>query len=262
MSEEGSEENIQDTPKTFLGHLEDLRKMLLRMAVALGIAMVLCFIKGSLIIQLYLDPLKKIQGLADPRQFLQFLGVADSFTLQLQMAFYAGLVVAFPFLLYFIGQFVMPALTARERRYIFIGLVPATGLFALGAAFAYFWLLPITLDFFYREALEMGFEPKWAVMDYFSFVSNFVLAFGLAFELPVVVLILNRFGLLPYSTLSKGRRFAVVIIVIFAAVITPTSDAFTLMALAVPLTVLYEACIWIAWIMERRKQNDESSDQG
>jgi len=237
--------------KTFLAHLEDLRWMLVKIFGALAVAMAVCFIYRKEIVRIYLIPLKVVTE--NPESYLKSFGVMDPLSLSMQIAFYAGVIFALPLLLYFIGEFVLPALSLKEKKMISPVFFMATFLFLLGVAFAYFWLLPITLQFMFNDSKYLGFEPSWAVMEYFSFVSSFVVSFGLAFELPVIVLILNHLGILPARILSSGRRYAVLIIVIFAAIITPGSDLFSLVALSIPLYFLYELSIIVAIVMEKRK---------
>lgn len=197
-------------------------------------------------------PLKQVPG--DFAQSLQSLGVADSFTLSFTLAFYAGLIISFPFLLYFFAQFVLPALTAGEKKYVY----PAVGvgflLFLTGVVIAFAWILPMTLKFLAADSIELGLRPSWTVREYFSFVTQFTIGFGLAFELPVVVLTLVKMGLLNYEMLSSTRRYAIVMIVTLAAVISPTTDILSLALLSAPLLVLYEACIWIARYMEKKEK--------
>src|SRR5205809_438295 len=97
------------------------------------------------------------------------------------------------------------------------------------------------------------FTPAWTVQEYYSFVTRFTLGFGLAFELPVVVLVLVRFGLITYEFMARTRPYAIVLIFILATIITPTPDVITLVAMSLPMVVLYESCIWIAWFMKRRQ---------
>ncbi len=133
-----------------------------------------------------------------------------------------------------------------------IGTLKALGMFLLGVFVCYFWLLPKTILFFFRDTESLGWAPTWTVQQYYSFVTRFTLGFGLAFELPVVVLALVRFGLITYRFMARTRPYAVVLIFILATIITPTPDILTLVAMALPMCLLYESCIWIAWFMERR----------
>ena len=163
------------------------------------------------------------------------------------------MVLSFPLLLYFLAEFVLPALTAVEKRFLFPAIGVSFALFLLGVFVCYFWLLPKTILFFFRDTENLGWAPTWTVQQYYSFVTRFTIGFGLAFELPVVVLALVRFGLITYKFMARTRPYAVVLIFILATIITPTPDILTLIALALPMCLLYESCIWIAWLMERRQ---------
>jgi sec-independent protein translocase protein TatC len=184
---------------------------------------------------------------------LRALGITDSITISFHLAFYAGLVISFPVLLYFLAEFILPALTALEKRFLFPAIGASFGLFLLGVLVCYFWLLPKTILFFFRDTQSLGWTPAWTVQEYYSFVTRFTVGFGMAFELPVVVLALVRFGLVTYAFMARTRPYAVVLIFILATIITPTPDILTLAAMAFPMCLLYESCIWIAWMMERRR---------
>lgn len=242
----------RDAPKPFLEHVEDLRRMVVRMAVALGAAMLVGFVFRTEIAAFVQAPLLAI----DPSRAdnLQSLGVADSMTISLKLAFYAGLIISFPALLYFLAEFVLPALTRQEQKVVLLASLVGFGLFLAGAAFAFYGVLPQTLQFFFQDAQAMSWRPTWTVGEYYSFTTQFVLAFGLAFELPVVVLALVKVGILEHSQMRATRPYAIVVIFLLAAVITPTSDVFTLLLMGAPMVLLYEACIWIAWWMERRER--------
>ena len=239
-----------ETSKPFLEHLEDLRWMIVKMAITLTVAMILCFAFRSLLVRVMQSPL----GELDPQVgALRALGITDSIVISFHLAFYAGIVISFPLLLYFLAQFVLPALTAVEKRFLFPAILVSFGLFLLGVLVCYFWLLPKTILFFFHDTQSLGWTPAWTVQQYYSFVTRFVLGFGLAFELPVVVLALVRFGLITYKFMARTRPYAIVLIFVLATIITPTPDALTLIALSLPMCLLYESCIWIAWAMERRK---------
>ena len=117
----------------------------------------------------------------------------------------------------------------------------------------YFWLLPKTILFFFHDTQSLGWAPAWTVQQYYSFVTRFTLGFGLAFELPVVVLVLVRFGVISYQFMARTRPYAIVLIFLLATIITPTPDVLTLAAMSLPMCLLYESCIWVAWFMRRRQ---------
>src|SRR6059036_3550745 len=245
-----------ETSKPFLEHLEDLRWTIVKMAVTLGVAIIACFAFRSTLVRVMQAPLRDVGSQIGT---LKALGITDSIVISFHLAFYAGIVVSFPLLLYFIAEFVLPALTAVEKRFLFPAVVGSFGLFLLGVVVCYSWLLPKTILFFFRDTQSLGWAPTWTVQQYYSFVTKFVLGFGMAFELPVVVLALVYFGLVTYKFMARTRLYAVVLIFILAAIIAPTPDLLTLIAMALPMSLLYESCIWVAWLMERRKSRDRKS---
>ncbi len=239
----------RDTPKPFLEHIEDLRAMVVKMAVVLAVCMAAAFAFRGELAAFIQAPLLAV----DPSRVdnLQSLGVADSMSISLKLAFYAGLVVSFPVLLYFLAEFILPALTANERRVVLLSAGVGFGLFLCGAAFAFFGVLPVTLEFFFEDAKAMQWRPTWTVGEYYSFTTQFTLGFGLAFELPVVVLALVKVGLLDHAQMRATRPYAIVVIMTLAAIITPTTDIFTLLLMGGPMVLLYEGCIWISRWMEK-----------
>jgi sec-independent protein translocase protein TatC len=139
-----------------------------------------------------------------------------------------------------------------EKRFLFPAIFVSFVLFLIGVLACYYWLLPKTILFFFRDTESLGWEPAWTVREYYSFVTRFTIGFGLAFELPIVVLMLVQVGLLTYKFMASTRPYAIVLIFILATIITPTPDVLTLIAMALPMCLLYESCIWIAWFMQRR----------
>jgi sec-independent protein translocase protein TatC len=241
-----------DEPKPFLEHLEDLRSLLIKIAITLGVAMTVCFMFRTTLAKIIQSPLARVAP--DRAANLQSLGVADSFTISLEMSLYGGLILAFPFILYFLAEFVLPALRPEEKRVLLPSALVGFGLFLVGVAFCYFVVLPQALAFFFQDAQAMNWQPTWTVREYYSFTTQFVIAFGLAFELPIVVLVLVKLGILDAATLKRTRAFALIVIFIVAAIITPTSDILTLAMMGGPMYLLYEACIVIASFMNRAEK--------
>src|SRR5438445_11493246 len=236
------------TSKPFLEHLEDLRWTVVKMSITLVLAMMICFAFRSTLVRVMQAPLQEVGSQVGA---LKALGITDSIVISFHLAFYAGIVLSFPLLLYFLAEFVLPALTALEKRFVLPAILVSFALFLLGVTVCCFWLLPKTILFFFRDTESLGWAPTWPVLQYYSFVTRFTIGFGLAFELPVVVLALVRFGLITYRFMARTRPYAVVLIFILATIITPTPDILTLIAMALPMCLLYESCIWIAWLMER-----------
>ena len=240
------------TLKPFLEHLEDLRWMLIKMIVALAVAMVLSFFFAKDLLIALVWPLKRVTN--NPEPFLRTLEVTGGFSLAMKLAFYAGIVLACPFLLYFLADFILPALTPREKKLLTPAFTAGTLLFLSGVALAYFVVIPAGLHFFIEYNKYLSIRSEWTIDNYVSFVSHMTLAFGICFELPLVVLVLARLGIVTHEFLRQKRSYVIVLIFIIAAVITPTTDMVNQSLLAVPMCLLYEACIWIAWWMERKKR--------
>ncbi len=188
------------------------------------------------------------------------LSPAGSFIVATKAAFYGGLLVASPFIFYFIAQFVFPALKMREKKYVYRGLAFGAGLFTLGVCFCYFVLMPLALMASVQYAEWLGFTAnQWRAEDYVAFVCKFMLGMGLGFELPVVVLTLVKIGVLDYRMLAKGRPYVIVVSALLGAILT-TPEVITQILMAVPLYVLYEVCVWVAWYWERRDKKREAAE--
>lgn len=240
-----------DQPKPFLQHLEDLRWTCLKMAAVLLVAMAACLVYQKELVWLMEEPLNRIDpGLVSK---LQNLGVIDPITIAFSLAFYAGIVVSFPLLLFFVAQFVFPGLTRREKRVILPAIGAGFGLFLTGVLVCYFLILPETLRFCFDYSKSLNFTPLWTVREYFSFVTQMLIAFGAAFELPVVIAVLVHLGVLSFGLLHRTRPYAYILVLVLAAVIAPTPDPISFLALGIPMCLLYEACIWMAWLLERRR---------
>jgi sec-independent protein translocase protein TatC len=173
------------------------------------------------------------------------------FVVAFQVAFYGGMVLAGPFIFYFVAAFIFPALKMKERKYIHRGLAVGGGLFLTGVAFCYFVLMPFALAASqkYSQWLGLG-ASQWNAEDYISFVCKFMLGMGLGFEMPVIILTLVKIGVLSYSMLSKGRRYMIVINLFAGAVLT-TPEVLTQVMMFIPLQLLYEVSIWIAWYWDQ-----------
>lgn len=185
------------------------------------------------------------------------LGPVEGFYIAFQVAFYGGMVLASPFILYFVASFVFPALKLHERKYVYRGLLFGIGLFLCGVAFCYFILMPVALAASQMYSQWLGFGAmQWRAQDYISFVCKFMVGMGLGFELPVVVLTLVKIGVLDYQTLRGMWRYMVVIVLVLGGVLT-TPEVVTQILMAVPLYMLYEVTVWIAWYWERQEKRRE-----
>ena len=185
------------------------------------------------------------------------LGPAAAFVVATKLAFYGGLVIASPFIFYFLGNFVFPALKINEKKYIYRGLTFGIGLFLTGVCFCYFVMMPVALAVSAKYAEWFGFKAnQWRAEEYIAFVCKFMLGMGLGFEMPVVILTLVKIGILNYSMLKAARRYVIVIAFVLGAVLT-TPEVITQILMAIPMLVLYEITVWIAWYWERQEKKRE-----
>jgi sec-independent protein translocase protein TatC len=189
------------------------------------------------------------------------LGPVGGFFVALQIALYGGLVLAAPFVFYFVAAFIFPALRLREKYFVYRGLGFGLGLFLTGLCFCYFVLMPIALNASVAYSNWLGIAvTQWRAEEYISFVCKFMLGMGLGFQMPVVLLTLVRMGVLSYSSLSKMRRYMIVINLILGALLT-TPEVVTQVLMAIPLQILYEVSVWIAWYWERRDRKRAEAEE-
>lgn len=239
----------------FFEHLEELRGVLLKSLVAFIIcaAVVGVFLKEFN--EYLMWPLHTVQK--DYPGLVVELGVMkimEVFTMIIQVCVLGGLVIAAPAILFFVGQFVAPALTEKEMKAVLPMCISAFFLFAIGACFGFFLLMPKTIEVSLQLNQMFGFVTRWTVGDYYSTLSWLVLGVGAAFEFPLVVVILVWLGIMSTAFLRKYRRHAIVAIFVIAAIITPTPDPVTQTIFALPLYALYEVAILVATRIEKKRQ--------
>jgi sec-independent protein translocase protein TatC len=243
--------------KPFLAHLEDLRWLVIKIGITLGATIILSFIFTPQILDILYEPLRKAGH--DPQKILRVLGVVDPFLIQMHASFLAGIIIALPFIFYFIAEFILPALLPNERRLLAPIFFAGGILFLSGIAFCYFILLPQALNFFIDYSAKFGLTVEWTLEKYLDFTINLLIGFGLCFELPLIILILHNLEIITHAQLRSNHRIAIFVIVFAAACITPTTDIYTLSFLALPMIALYELCILITWWIEKKKQKNLSA---
>lgn len=187
------------------------------------------------------------------KAFLQFLNVTDSFVLPMKIAFYGGLLLTAPVLLYFLAQFILPALRQKEKKLLLPICLVGSVLFLSGAAMCFFLIMPPTLKAFLKYSDWMDIQAHWTVTSYVEFVTQFMLAMGLTFELPLIMLSLVQLGIMKAATLRKGRKVCIALAVVISAVVAPP-DALSMMLMSLPLIGLFEITIWVAWFIDHRRE--------
>ena len=236
-------------------HLRELRRRLVISAAAIAIGMALALVFYQPLLQLFVGPFTAtVERLADQQNIdatINFDGIADPFTVPLRLSILVGIVAASPVWIYQLWMFVVPGLYGHERRWAATVMLTAVPLFVAGVVLCYL-LLPKGLG------VLLGFTPEGVAnivsfTRYFSFVVRLMLVFGLAFLLPVFVVLLNAVGVFSGKTLSSARRWIVVGVFAFSAVATPTGDPITMLMLAVPMWLLFEGAVVICRINDRRR---------
>ncbi|MEZ5432601.1 MAG: twin-arginine translocase subunit TatC [Verrucomicrobiales bacterium] len=346
-SKPGADEGFDPYEKPFLDHLEDLRKTIAKIGAIVIIATIASFSFNKEIFSFSLLPLK-LANLSGHVNFIT-LSPQEILILSIKVSFFAALIVSFPLLVYFLGEFILPGLKQAEKRYLIPGVGAGFLLFLVGSSFAFFLAVPLALKVFFEfqierspiiqahsqdmsktisaetlitgakekgtgavaqgedaanapalppldpdfkkqvaramqeifvvpanSDLQLAFDPEkqqlivsnkpidmvsYRIGDYVSFVTQTSLMFGLAFQLPIVVTILAQLGLLTCAVMRDTRSYAWVAIFVISAVLTPGVDALSLLLMAGPLVLLYEICIWVAWVIEKGKKKAQQEEE-
>ncbi|MCG8343386.1 MAG: twin-arginine translocase subunit TatC [Chlorobiales bacterium] len=245
---EEENDRAADTEMNFIEHLDELRNRLIKSGIALIVVMVLCALfSDTLVNKVLISPLKN----SSDTIVLQNLVPYGQISLYLQVIFFSGFILSFPYLVYQIWQFVLPGLKEKERtatRFVisFISLS-----FFAGIAFGYFIFMPISLKFFAGFGTPL-IENNIAIQDYVSFFIGALLTAGLVFELPFISYVLSKIGLLTPAFMRFYRKHAIVTLLILAAVVTPSTDIVTQLVIAIPMILLYEVSIGISGYVNRK----------
>ncbi len=226
------------TPLTLLDHLNELRSRLIRSMIALAVGVLLAAVFTGELLSYLIRP----YGTE-----LQVLGPTESVVMYFRVALLAGAIFAIPYITYQLFMFIAPGLKRREKRWILLALPATTGLFLTGVAFAWFIMVPAALGFLQDFESDV-FKAEWTAERYIAFLTSLLFWIGVAFELPVVVFVLARLGILGPGPLIRNWRLAVVLITVVAALITPTVDPFNMILVIAPLLVLYVLSIGLAII--------------
>ena len=253
----GAEEDVK---MPLMEHLTELRTRLLYSTVGFVIAFVVCFYFWKPVLDIVTAPLERAclaQGKPCP---VIYTSLIEPFFTQVKIGAFAALCVTFPLIAAQIYKFVAPELYKNERLALVPFLVATPIMFAVGATFLYFVLLPLALHFFvgYQQYANIELMPK--IGEYIDLVMKLVFAFGLCFELPVILTLLAKVGIVSSQGLRDKRRYAIIIVTVVAAVFTPP-DAISMVSLAVPMIALYEISIWLAKSVEKKRAAEEATTE-
>lgn len=243
---------------TFWEHLDILRGSLIHMLVAAIVAGVAAFLLKDWLFDVVLAPSSsdfityRLLGVEPFRIELVNTGLTEQFMIHMKVSLVAGILIASPYILYLLFRFISPALYDNERRYSVRLTVAAYLMFLFGVAVNYFVIFPLTVRFLGTYQVSDDIHNLLTISSYVDTLAMMSLVFGIVFEIPVISWLLARFGLLKSVWMSRYRRHAIVAIVIVAAVITPTSDVFTLFMVSLPIWMLYEASVLIVRITEKK----------
>ena len=238
QAQPGDEAQADGTIMPLMGHLRELRTRLIWSFVALFITTAISFIFTQQVFEILMRPLPNDAT-------LQALKPTETLGNYMKVALLSGVVLAMPVIVYQFGRFLAPGLTKKERRYLFLLVPGATLCFVTGVAFAYFVMLPAAIPFL-QGFMSGVIRQDWAVGEYLPFVTSLLFWIGVAFELPLFVYFLAKLGIVNAAMLSRNRKYALIIIAILAAVITPTVDPLNMALVMGPLIVLYEVGIILA----------------
>ena len=235
----------EDRPQSILAHLEELRWRVLKIFIAMLVGGVIAFVFADQLREILEAPFHA----AAPDNELQTLAATEQWGVLMRIGLFGGVILASPAILYQIWAFIQPALTSPERNWAFPIVGALVVLFVGGVVFGY-WVLPRGLGFLLEIFPDV--DTNLRLGEYYSFTLRFLLAFGVAFLFPVFLFAAAAAGIIGSRQLASGRRWAIVIIVIAAALITPTGDAFTLLLLSGPLYLMYEATYWLVRLVLKK----------
>ena len=240
----------------FTVHLEELRKRLVVCAIAVGVGFLACYAFKDKIFEFIAIPL--IASLPEDNSWMIFTGVTEAFFTYLKVSLLAGIFLSLPVLFYQLWSFIAPGLHSQEKKTVVPFVIFSTLFFISGASFGYFVVFPFGFKFLLGFATD-AIRPFPSLKEYLSFATKLLLAFGCVFELPLITFFLARIGLLTHHTLSKNRRYFIVIAFIGSAVLTPP-DVVTQLFMAGPLIVLFEISVVVARVFGKQPLTDASGD--
>ena len=255
-------DNDEETSMNFLDHLKELRQKLIYSIIFSILSFIVSFYFSQSIFEFLAKPLTSI--LQDGNGLI-YTALQEAFLTNVKVAFFTAAFISFPFLSFQIWSFISPGLLKKEKKISLPSLIAIPFLFLLGAAVVYYLISPIAWKFFLSfqtsQADSINITLQAKMNEYLSLMMTFIFAFGLAFQLPVILLLLVRVGVLTIQQLVSFRKYAIVLAFIFAAIITPP-DPFSQISLALPVIILYEVSILISRFLSKKdKRKDKKDDE-
>jgi sec-independent protein translocase protein TatC len=250
--------NVADEGRmTFMEHLIELRSRIIKCTIAVGLGAVVGWIIYPHVISLLLHPYRDIAERSIAEGKLLATGPAEGFSIRIKLTLYVAIALAMPVILWQIWRFISPGLYKHEKRYALPFVASAVALFAMGAAIAY-WTLPKALDWLATVG-GSDITQAYTADKYFQLIAYMMLAFGVCFEFPILLVFLQMAGIVKNQQLRQYWRQTVVIITIVVAVATPSNDPISMTALALPLVLFFFAAILVGWVLDRRKRKASAS---
>ncbi len=249
-------ETHEDPKMSLTEHLIELRKRLTNSLIALGIGFFICYYFKDWLFSFLTKPLTDV---LPKSSYLIYTGLTQAFFTYVKIAIFASLILTSPFIIYQVWKFISPALLPEEKKYVVPFVFFSTLLFLSGVLFGYFVVLPTAFEFFVSFNNQY-LKAMISFSDYLSFLVTFLLGFGLSFQLPIIIFFLAKLGIVNDKQLSKNRKYAILLIFITAAVLTPSPDALSQVLMAIPLMFLYEVSIFVAKFAAKKEKVPELNE--
>jgi len=245
-----------DVKMPLTAHLEELRSRLIRALLAVAVGFAVCYGIAEKLFELLTQPLLGLNTTLDQADAVHLIGtgVGEAFFTKLKVSFIGGVFLASPMILYQMWRFVAPGMYTHEKRYALPFVFFGTVFFVGGAYFCYALVLPVGYRFFIEQYATIRINPEIRISEYLTFTSRMLLAFGVTFELPVFTFFLSRIGIVTYRMMLRYTRYAILVIFIVAAVLTPGPDVASQLLMAGPLLLLYAASIGVAYVFGKREE--------
>jgi sec-independent protein translocase protein TatC len=250
----------RDREMHFLEHLDEFRTMLIRCILTLVIATAVCIPLAKPLLHWMQAPLFQVAAENHYTYELITTSPVEGFLQIVKVVFATGILTSLPLMIYFIARFILPGLKPHEQKILVYGGLAGALLFAVGVAMCYFITLPVAVKIMFYFNDYLGTTANWKIDAYLGFVMQLLIGFGLAFELPLILLMFGRMGIVTVAQLCKFRRHVIVGILIIAMVLTPP-DVITQLQMAIPLYLLYELCILILRLTQRGARKEKKGTE-